>query len=252
MIDQENRQVTSRDTLLTSQEQTACKQITASEAPHSQRAKALLALNEGGTHAEAAEQSGLTLGQVKYWITRFRKQRLAVFPEQILNEAEAEEPKSATEKAVPTGEITADTEVTQGEEPKKKTGKSKKNKKAKKARKAKKKLLKARTDEETKVIKKTEKQSIKAKEAKKLNKAEKKTLNPKNDEESKMVKKTEKKSVKTKAEDKSKKAKKLEERKKAKKAEKKKKAKKAEEKKKAKKSKKSKKAKSKTGKSKKS
>ena len=45
-----------------------------------QRASALLALDEGATHAATADLSGLTLGQVKYLIRKFGKERMAMFP----------------------------------------------------------------------------------------------------------------------------------------------------------------------------
>jgi hypothetical protein len=63
--------------------------MTAREGPHSQRALALLALDGGATQAQAAEKAGLSPGQVKYWIAKFRKQRLGIFPEAILDELTA-------------------------------------------------------------------------------------------------------------------------------------------------------------------
>jgi len=44
-----------------------------------QRAKALLALDEGSTRAGAGEQSGLSLGQIKYLLATFRQTGLAMF-----------------------------------------------------------------------------------------------------------------------------------------------------------------------------
>lgn len=49
-----------------------------------QRAQALLILHEGQTQAVAAEQTDLTIGQVRYLMTLFRKSGIALFPEKVL------------------------------------------------------------------------------------------------------------------------------------------------------------------------
>ena len=70
--------------LLNPEEQAVLSQIATSEPPHSQRAQALLAMNEGATQAEAGTQAGLTIGQVRYWLTKFRAKRTAIFPDELL------------------------------------------------------------------------------------------------------------------------------------------------------------------------
>lgn len=70
--------------LLTPSEQAVCLQIAVRESPHSQRAQALLAIADGASLAAAAEKSGLTENQVKYWVGRFRNNRLAIFPEVLI------------------------------------------------------------------------------------------------------------------------------------------------------------------------
>jgi hypothetical protein len=75
-----------RNQLLTSQERAACQQIAAGAAPHSQRATALLVLNEGVTQAEAGQYAGLSRGQVQYWLNKFRQQRLDIFPADLWDE----------------------------------------------------------------------------------------------------------------------------------------------------------------------
>jgi Mg-chelatase subunit ChlI len=67
--------------LLSLQEREACVQITLTESPYNQRAQALLALDDGSTRADAAYRSGLSAGQVKYLLSRFREKRMAMFPE---------------------------------------------------------------------------------------------------------------------------------------------------------------------------
>lgn len=48
-----------------------------------QRAAALIALDNGASQAEAAEQTGLTKGQVQYILRKFRSERLLVFPDAL-------------------------------------------------------------------------------------------------------------------------------------------------------------------------
>ncbi len=74
-----------KTTLLSPEERISCQQISLLEiVPHSQRAVALIALDEGATQAQAGERSGLTKGQVKYWLGKFRGQRLTIFPAELL------------------------------------------------------------------------------------------------------------------------------------------------------------------------
>ena len=69
----------SDNSLLTSEERAACERIAAAgEAPYSQRAQALLALDQGATQAAAGRQAGLTSGQVKYCLGKFRQQGLSL------------------------------------------------------------------------------------------------------------------------------------------------------------------------------
>lgn len=75
-----------RNQLLTSGERATCQQIASGAAPHSQRATALLALDEGVTQAEAGQNAGLPRGQVQYWLNKFRQQRLAIFPADLVDE----------------------------------------------------------------------------------------------------------------------------------------------------------------------
>ena len=163
-LNQENERATSGNNLLTPQEQAICEQIATREAPHSQRAMALLALNERSTQARAAEQAGLSTGQVKYWIAKFRKQRLGVFPDTVLDELDAEakvelvteiekEPAAVTKKADSVKDKTK--EGKKEKKAKKKTRKAKKDKKGKKARKSKKKTGKAKKDRKSKKAKKS-------------------------------------------------------------------------------------------------
>jgi hypothetical protein len=99
-VRQEDQQTALRSNLLTPQEQAICKRIATSKAPHSQRAFALLTLNENSTQVHAADQAGLSPGQVGYWLAKFRKLGLGIFPDTLLEELDAEakaEPVTETE-----------------------------------------------------------------------------------------------------------------------------------------------------------
>jgi hypothetical protein len=66
--------------LLSEQERVAFKMISTGNDLHGQRAIALLAIDGGATQAEAGRQAGLTPGQVKYWLGKFRPVRMQIFP----------------------------------------------------------------------------------------------------------------------------------------------------------------------------
>jgi len=161
-MDQEIKRVGPENSLLTSQEWAICEQIAVREGPHGPRALALLALDEGITQAQAGERAGLSRGQVKYWVARFRKQRLSIFPDGLLDEPDA---KETVEPA---------TEIE--EKPEKATSvKDKKAKRGKKAKGKKGKRTKAKKAKKSKGTKKAKKKTGKAgkKKAKKVKKAKK-------------------------------------------------------------------------------
>ncbi len=120
------------DKLLTSTEREALKMISAGKAPDSQRASALLAIDSGATQEQAGQQAGLTKGQVKYWLGKFRQVRLDIFPEQMAIE-------EATDQI---SEAKPEDEKVEPAKGSKKGKKSKKKKKGKKGKKSKKKTKK--------------------------------------------------------------------------------------------------------------
>jgi hypothetical protein len=126
------------DKLLAPTERVALKMISAGSAPHNQRAAALLAIDGGATQAQAAEQTGLTRGQVKYWLAKFRQVRLDIFPqpeaapEQVEQVAEPKE-KAEVEKPAKASKKGKKAKGKKGKKGKGKgKGKKKKNKKSKK------------------------------------------------------------------------------------------------------------------------
>jgi hypothetical protein len=116
--------------LLSPEERGVCKQLAAGEAPWSQRAQALLALDEGATQAQAGSQAGLTQGQVRYWLGRFRKDGLSIVPE-ASRQAVGEETAATAMKAASTAEKPKQKKKKQGKKKKKKGQKTRKAKKSK-------------------------------------------------------------------------------------------------------------------------
>jgi hypothetical protein len=71
------------DSLLRNEERAALQQLAQQTGIDGQRATALLAIDKGETQAEAAEQAGLTVNQVRYIVKKFRSERLLAFPDAI-------------------------------------------------------------------------------------------------------------------------------------------------------------------------
>ena len=74
---------------VTAEESLVLEALAQAEAPYSQRAQALLAVDAGSTMEQAARVANLKVTQVRYWIGRFRNGRLGVFPEWLIDEMEA-------------------------------------------------------------------------------------------------------------------------------------------------------------------
>jgi len=172
-----------RKNLLSPFDRKQCEQISGRTDIHGQRAKALLALNNGVSQAEAAEQTSLSPGQVRYAVTRFRKMGLDMFPEDVLTQTTIDEEQAsvvsrAADVATPVEQVEdkefeAEATVTplpkKEKQPKKKTKKPKKDKKTKKdkAEKRKKKSGKGEKDKQSKKKRKKSKKDKAAKKAKK-------------------------------------------------------------------------------------
>ena len=137
MPDEKQKAKQTGDNVLSAKEKNACRKVSSLKAGvASQRADALLAIDEGLTRAKAAELTGLKLGQIHYLITTFRKKRLTMFPDDVLNEpqqqAEADKKATSKNKAVKSKKGTAKKEKKPSKT--KKRGKAKKKKKEKKAK----------------------------------------------------------------------------------------------------------------------
>jgi outer membrane biosynthesis protein TonB len=157
-----NDEVEEQGNLLSSQERQAFKMISAGDDLHGQRAVALLAIDEGATQKEAGIRSGLTPGQVKYWLGRFRQLRLEIFPDQVLENAGLEpgtpQPGTAQEPEQVTEKTRKPVKKKKAKDTKKKqTKKAKKKKKDKAASKKGKKTKKKGKDSTKKEIKSNKK-----------------------------------------------------------------------------------------------
>ena len=72
------------------QEKLILMQIATGEPPDSQRAQSLLDIDAGATHSTAASVTGQTVGQVDYWLGKFRKDRMNIFPKELMQQTETE------------------------------------------------------------------------------------------------------------------------------------------------------------------
>jgi Mg-chelatase subunit ChlI len=123
--------------LLSSQEREAFKMISTGNDLHGQRAIALLAIDEGTTQEQAGQRAGLTTGQVKYWLGKFRRVRMDIFPEQVLNADQMALDQEASDQGAQVADKpkkSKKTKKSQGKKSKKKTSKKSKAKKGKKSK----------------------------------------------------------------------------------------------------------------------
>ncbi|AFJ03658.1 hypothetical protein Q7C_2537 [Methylophaga frappieri] len=110
---------------ISKKERKALIKLSETATPDAPRAKAILVLADGVTQSAAADATGLTISQVRYWQGRFRTRQLNCFSH--LNENVAEKSKK-NKKKVKKSEKTTN----------KKTDKKDKKKKSKKSSKKKK------------------------------------------------------------------------------------------------------------------
>ena len=182
--------------LLTEQEKKICEELASIGADLANlRAAALLAVNQGATHTQASEQTGLTPGQVTYAVASFRKRKIALFLADIMDRASLPRAIGQTEGGAGMGEHQKEAvdDITA-------PGKNPKSKKEKKT------MAKAKKEEEKKAKKKAkakvDKKALKAKEEKaakkKEKKAKKKTKVEKKTKKDKSTKKQERKKTKKK------------------------------------------------------
>ena len=84
---------TTTGNLLNQKERESCEYITKLNIGlFSQRAKALLLLDDGHTQVKSAELSKLTIGQLRYLLVLFKEKRMDLFPGHTLPATSTEEP----------------------------------------------------------------------------------------------------------------------------------------------------------------
>lgn len=135
-----------------------------------QRALALLALDDGSTRAEAGEQSGLSLGQIKYLQATFRLKGLAMFSQDVYGVvqpgAEKIDPEVGPKEEVKAEKDTKIKKVKKGKKKRRKKDKPK-GKEAKMAKEEKDELEEEKKDEKVKAKGKKGKKDKKDKKGKK-------------------------------------------------------------------------------------
>lgn len=156
------------------------QQIAIGEPPHSQRAQSILDIDAGVTHSTAAQVTGQTVGQVNYWLGKFRIERMNIFPKELLGQTEPElvlpgqttgvetPPESPETNQQVEQDAIRENEMSDPAEAKveseaKATKKSKKEKSSKKAKKKKKKAKKKKSKKSKKKDKKKKKKKGKKK-----------------------------------------------------------------------------------------
>jgi len=70
--------------LLSPEEERICSKLAAGDPPWNQRAHALLVINDGASDIVASERSGLRTTQVRYWLNKYQKMGMAIFPTDML------------------------------------------------------------------------------------------------------------------------------------------------------------------------
>ncbi|MGB5845950.1 MAG: helix-turn-helix domain-containing protein [Anaerolineales bacterium] len=129
-----NEQVVQEGKLLSAQERVAFRMISTGNDLHGQRAIALLAIDEGASQEEAAQRAGLTAGQVKYWLGKFRRVRMEIFPEQVLLTDQFDPHQETADTGAQAADKPKKAKKSQGKKSKKKSGKKSKTKKGKKSK----------------------------------------------------------------------------------------------------------------------
>jgi outer membrane biosynthesis protein TonB len=152
--------MTTSEKFLKPREVTVCKQLAVSDSADSQRAVALLAVHEGETQVSAAEVSGLSIGQVRYIIKRFRELRLNA----LMADKAAAAPSPAPVKQEDTKAEVEQPKIAESKQEKPKKAKKKdKPKKADKDKKAKAKKSDDKKDKKSKKSKDKDKKKSKKK-----------------------------------------------------------------------------------------
>lgn len=158
--------------LLSNDDKKVCKEISnGEESIHKQRAIALLWIEEGSTQANAAEKSKLSIGQVRYFLKRYKSVGINCFPSEFLNQTDETEEEAIVEVVNTIIEEERKEEKIKEKKPNKKKKKSSKKKDKKEE---KKKSEKKKSKEKDSKKKKSKDKKEKKKSSKKKSKKKKK------------------------------------------------------------------------------
>jgi len=155
-----------KSALLTRTDLKICRRIAEQEGEHGERAIMLLALHGGALQVQAAVESGLTPGQVRYWVAKFRRDGLGIFPDG-LRASPAPDPQPAE---APATDAEEQPKEKKRKSDKKKSGKKSDGKKKKKQKKGGKKKSKKDKKSGSKKKRKGDKKGKKNKSGKKKRK----------------------------------------------------------------------------------
>jgi hypothetical protein len=143
--------------LLTQNEKILCEKIvTLDIGLVSQRAQALLLLDDGSTQAKSCELSSLTIGQLRYLIRLFKKKGIHLFPQ--IEETKIEEAPVAAPELEPEPEVSSENVKKEKKEKKKKAKKSSTKKKKQNKKEGKNKATQSKEKKKKKGKKKKKKQ----------------------------------------------------------------------------------------------
>lgn len=210
-----NKPAQAKGKFLSAKEREICQKITALDSGlASQRAAILLDLDDNVTQVKASERAGVSFGQIQYLLRKFRQNRLAIFPDDILTKEQPPVKEISTkrkeEEIPPTEAVAAEiivpdkveeisaeitivpdkTEAIAKSKDKKKDKPAKKSEKNKAKKTGKKAKMKAEKEKEKKdKKKKQEKKAKKEKKAKDKSKAKKKAKKDKKKASKKKLKK---------------------------------------------------------------
>ncbi len=156
---------------LSKKEKRLCEQLSLTDlTPHNRRAQALiLVVDQGLTHSKAGELTGLTVGQVRYCLHRFRTLRMKMFPSQLKVHPETTVSQSSSTDI----DVSAPDSTAAQKTPKKVKTSTKKTNKTNKKDKAKKGKNRPKKDKSQKSEKKNNKPKKKDKSKKKKDKTKK-------------------------------------------------------------------------------
>jgi CHAD domain-containing protein len=88
------QRTSTNDSIVSHSELARLQRIAARDDLYGRRAQAMLALDRGETQVSAGETAGMSERRVRHWLSRFRDERLGIFPQRVLEDAAAQSPQA--------------------------------------------------------------------------------------------------------------------------------------------------------------